>query len=62
MIRLNHFTRLTFRMICCVLLICSLCCQKAIATDPVMTGRTTMKVSEIGDSEVKVALQTHVNY
>ena len=62
MIRLNKFTRLTFRMICCVLLVCCLCCKQAMATDPVMTGRTTMKVSEIGDSEVKVALQTHVNY
>jgi hypothetical protein len=62
MTRLHLIPRLTFRMICTVLLICGFCSARAKATDPVIAGRTTVKVSDIGDSEIQVALQTKVTY
>jgi|GEM_PF-3232928 len=64
MIRLNQIPRLTCKLICCALLIFSgfFHSAAAMATEPVMTGRTTIKLSEIGASDVKVALTTQVTY
>lgn len=64
MIRLNQIPRMTCKLICCALLIFSgfFHSASAMATEPVMTGRTTIRISELGASDVKVALTTQITY
>lgn len=55
---------LTTRLLCTLLLLCTGFFQMPVAgaIEPVISGRTRIKVSETGDSDVKLALRTQVNY
>lgn len=53
---------LTKNSACWLLLASSLFSSAAIATDPVIKGRTTVRISDVGDSNVSVSLKTPTTY
>src|SRR6478736_6527425 len=68
MIRLNNFVRLArsaTRKGLCVVLMLSCSAVRPLTTfasEPVMTGRTTVRISDVGVGNVKISLRTQQNY
>lgn len=55
-------SNLTKKSACLLLLAGTFLSSAAQATDPVIKGRTTVKISEVGESDVNVSLKTQTTY
>ena len=61
--RFSGFVRnLTKRSACWLLLASSIFGSAAMATEPVIKGRTIVRISEVGESDVNVSLTTQLTY
>ena len=60
--RFRLLDKVTKNLACCMIAASSFFVSSAIATEPVLRGRTHAQVSEVGACEVRISIRTQLNY